>query len=221
MSQPRSSSKTSSNVPRSSSKTGSSVPRLLGNANLPKMPGEFCSTANVAACQAAAAHCEARFRDLEIPSCDAVRPERYQAAGTESWDPFGALPGFEAVDRRPRARAEEEKPDEFKEIVKMLDLKRCPKCMKDWSAKDPYDTLTPLLKEDSAETRYSAFDMHIVYHQGKRYNAPFGELILKAISLCPHCHGKGTAHEQASGSAGGKAERIPRASSKGSTVRKV
>mmetsp|Transcript_42850 Transcript_42850/g.96769 ORF Transcript_42850/g.96769 Transcript_42850/m.96769 type:complete len:222 (-) Transcript_42850:72-737(-) len=154
-----------------------------------------CPTA-AAVCDAAASGCEACLDECAMLDCGDFQPLHYQAAGCEGWDPLCAMPGLEEAEKRAGLRRQEETADEFREIVRLLDLKRCPKCCREWSAKGAADHTTPLLREDSTESSYSNNKSLVVTYKGKDYQMPFAELINKAISLCPYCHPGGAQRPQ-------------------------
>mmetsp|Transcript_103054 Transcript_103054/g.274002 ORF Transcript_103054/g.274002 Transcript_103054/m.274002 type:complete len:206 (-) Transcript_103054:130-747(-) len=147
---------------------------------------------SAAACGAALRDCERCLRDSDLVDLRPLRQmQRYSAAGCEDWDPAAALPGFEEAEKRTaqrRPKPQAEPMTDFEEIVHLLDLKRCPKCGKDWSKRKAADDhTTALLKEDSAESRYSQNRPFVVTFKGKKYCSPYAELIAKAVNLCPFC----------------------------------
>jgi len=137
-------------------------------------------------CSKAIADCEECIRDWDPSSVDVTScPLGYTVAGLEDWDPQSDLPGFEAAGKLTRER----RLKEFDEIIGLLDLKRCPNCGNDWCARAQSTASTPLLDNDLSDGKYSHSVPPVVTYKGKQYQAPFGELVKKAMSLCPHCDG--------------------------------
>eukprot|EP00411_Alexandrium_monilatum_P016871 CAMPEP_0175227124 /NCGR_PEP_ID=MMETSP0093-20121207/23246_1 /TAXON_ID=311494 /ORGANISM="Alexandrium monilatum, Strain CCMP3105" /LENGTH=162 /DNA_ID=CAMNT_0016520869 /DNA_START=117 /DNA_END=605 /DNA_ORIENTATION=- len=130
-------------------------------------------------CIAKLKDCEGCLLDCDLASAGPLRSLHYTVAGTEDWDPMVALPGFEEAEKRTRQRRHQLKAEplltEFEEIVKLLDLKRCPRCGKDWSN-----------GKDKGEFRYS-IQPYTVTYKGKKHVQPFAELTAKAMKLCPYC----------------------------------
>jgi len=137
-------------------------------------------------CSKALTDCEERVRNFDPSFVDGTsQPCCYSVAGLDDWDPQCEIPGFEEAGRVARER----RLKEFQDIVGLLDLKRCPNCGSDWSDKGPSNDLTPLLDDDLSNEKYSRSVPPMLTYRGKQYQAPFGELVSKAISFCPHCNG--------------------------------
>mmetsp|Transcript_41296 Transcript_41296/g.119478 ORF Transcript_41296/g.119478 Transcript_41296/m.119478 type:complete len:206 (-) Transcript_41296:94-711(-) len=146
-----------------------------------------------AACGGALRDCEGCLRDCDLANCGPVRPLHYSLPGAEDWDPLAAMPGLEQADKsaKERKKPQEEEPpaqaepvSEFEEIVRMLDLKRCPNCRKDWTKKAKEDGVYP--KRDPWLDKYSVQPFAIQY-KGKTHCVPYAELTARAIKLCPYC----------------------------------
>lgn len=162
---------------------------MIHNATVPCGAGlelAKLSCCSKSQCSKAATDCEECIRDCHPSFVDGTsQPLCYTVAGLDDWDPQCDLPGFEEAGRTTR----EYRLKEFQEIISLLDLKRCPNCGSDWSSKGTSNAFTPLLDEDLSDQQYSCCVSPMVMYRGKHYQAPFGELISKAISLCPHCSG--------------------------------
>eukprot|EP00416_Gambierdiscus_australes_P018476 CAMPEP_0171058220 /NCGR_PEP_ID=MMETSP0766_2-20121228/2360_1 /TAXON_ID=439317 /ORGANISM="Gambierdiscus australes, Strain CAWD 149" /LENGTH=193 /DNA_ID=CAMNT_0011513469 /DNA_START=32 /DNA_END=613 /DNA_ORIENTATION=- len=140
----------------------------------------------VPGCSTMAKDCDGCLHDCDLVECGPL--EMYAMPGCEEWEPSFPLPGWEEAEKRAVRMKLDEPLSEFQQIVRLLDLKRCPRCSEDWTAEHVnFDHATPLLTEESVEGQYSRVTSCVVTHKGKNYTTPFAELIGQAVKLCPFC----------------------------------